>query len=120
MLKTFEAIKQLLSLTERLSSENIDLLYANNRVLSCDLKSKTINPPQNLSAMDGFAIKKEDKIKFNKLKIIGERRLFSIKSMYSSFSGLILTWRIVQMLSILSLSAFCSRRYYFSFHKSPH
>ena len=72
MLKTFEAIKQLLSLTERLSSENIDLLYANNRVLSCDLKSKTINPPQNLSAMDGFAIKKEDKIKFNKLKIIGE------------------------------------------------
>ena len=57
---------------------------------------------------------------YHETKIIGDRRLFSIKSKYSSFSGLILTWRIVQMLSILSLRAFCSRRYLFSFHKSPH
>ena len=55
-----------------------------------------------------------------KLKIIRDRRLFSTKSTYSSFSGLILTWRIVQMLSILSLRAFCNRCYHFSFHKSPH
>lgn len=72
MLKTFEAIKELLSIANEMSHEKVDLINSKGRVLSHNLKSKSTNPPHNLSAMDGYAIRKEDKIEFNRLKIIGE------------------------------------------------
>ncbi len=72
MLKTLEAINQLLSLTKKMKSEEVNLIDSKGRVISKYLKSKSTHPSQNISAMDGYAVNKNDKIPRKKLEIIGE------------------------------------------------
>tara|TARA_B100001057_G_C22790740_1_gene927509 strand:+ start:403 stop:1599 length:1197 start_codon:yes stop_codon:yes gene_type:complete len=91
MLKTLEAINELLSLIKIMKSEKVNLTVSKGRVVSKLLKSKSTHPSKNISAMDGYAINKNDKIPRKKLKIIGE------SSAGKKFSGKIKNGECVQI-----------------------
>src|SRR5581483_3498374 len=55
-----------------LPEEQVALDHARGRVLSRDLKALRTQPPDAMSAMDGYAVRAADAVLGAKLKVIGE------------------------------------------------
>ncbi len=72
MISTHEALTILLQLTRQNNKEKIYIEKSADRILSDDLIAKYNQPPLPTSAMDGYAIKKHDKVSGSKLSVIGE------------------------------------------------
>jgi molybdopterin molybdotransferase len=60
MLPVAEAREKILEVFEPLAAETVSLSQAAGRVLAEDLASRRTQPPKNMSAMDGFALKASD------------------------------------------------------------
>jgi molybdopterin molybdotransferase len=68
-----EALRRVLSDATPLPAEDTPLSSAHNRVLAADLAAKRTQPPDALSAMDGYAARAADVTALpTKLKVIGE------------------------------------------------
>jgi molybdopterin molybdotransferase len=68
-----EALRQVLAHAERLAVEQVPLAEANGRVLAADLKALRTQPPADVSAMDGYAVRAGDVATAPvRLKVIGE------------------------------------------------
>jgi molybdopterin molybdotransferase len=68
-----EALRQVLAHAERLPVEQVPLAQANGRVLAADLKALRTQPPADVSAMDGYAVRAADVATAPaRLKVIGE------------------------------------------------
>jgi molybdopterin molybdotransferase len=68
-----EALRQVLAHAERLPAEQVPLAQANGRVLVADLKALRTQPPADVSAMDGYAVRASDVATAPvRLKVIGE------------------------------------------------
>jgi molybdopterin molybdotransferase len=68
-----EALQHVLAHAVALSAEQVPLAKADGRVLAKDLKSLRTQPPADLSAMDGYAVRSSDVTKAPvRLKVIGE------------------------------------------------
>jgi len=68
-----EALARVLAGAEPLAAEAAPLMQAHGRVLASDVKALRTQPPANVSAMDGYAVRAADVAKVPaKLKLIGE------------------------------------------------
>lgn len=67
-----DAMKSVLEGANALGSEHIALDEAHGRVLAEDLKALRTQPPADLSAMDGYAVRAADATLGAKLNVIGE------------------------------------------------
>jgi molybdopterin molybdotransferase len=68
-----EALRQVLAHAERRPAEEVPLAQANGRVLAADLKALRTQPPADVSAMDGYAVRASDVATAPvRLKVIGE------------------------------------------------
>ena len=74
MITVKEAQNKIISNKISLKFERIKVIDSLGRVPCENIKSKIYNPPNNVSAMDGYALKFKDaiRIKFNPINIIGE------------------------------------------------
>ena len=73
MISVEEALRQVLAHADRLPAEQVTLAQANGRVLAADLKSLRTQPPDDVSAMDGYAVRASDVATAPvRLKVIGE------------------------------------------------
>ena len=73
MISVEEALRQVLAHAERLPAEQVPLAQANGRVLAADLKALRTQPPADVSAMDGYAVRASDVATAPvRLKVIGE------------------------------------------------
>ncbi len=73
LLSVEEALQLVLAHAERLPAEQVPLAAADGRVLAEDLKALRTQPPADLSAMDGYAVRSSDVTKAPvRLKVIGE------------------------------------------------
>ncbi len=67
-----EALKAVLDGAAALSAEQVALDHAAGRVLAADVKALRTQPPEDMSAMDGYAVRAADAALSAKLKVIGE------------------------------------------------
>src|SRR4051812_47783758 len=68
-----EALARVLADAEPLPGESAPLLEAHGRVLATDLKALRTQPPANVSAMDGYAVRAADVTNTPaRLKLVGE------------------------------------------------
>src|SRR5881398_937692 len=68
-----EALARVLADAEPLAAEAVPLAQAHGRVLAEDLAALRTQPPADVSAMDGYAVRAEDVSKIPaRLKLIGE------------------------------------------------
>jgi molybdopterin molybdotransferase len=68
-----EALQHVLAHAAALPAEQVPLAEANGRVLAQDIKALRTQPPADLSAMDGYAVRASDVTKAPvRLKVIGE------------------------------------------------
>src|ERR1700745_2730863 len=68
-----DALAAILAGAEPLGEEMVALEAAHHRVLARDVAARGPQPPQAMSAMDGYAVRAADAAKVNaKLKVIGE------------------------------------------------
>jgi molybdopterin molybdotransferase len=68
-----QALQQVLAHAATLPAEQVPLAQADGRVLAADLKALRTQPPADLSAMDGYAVRSSDVTKAPaRLKVIGE------------------------------------------------
>jgi len=68
-----EALDQVLAHAAALPAEMVPLAKANGRVLASDLKALRTQPPADVSAMDGYAVRSDDVAHAPvRLKVIGE------------------------------------------------
>lgn len=72
MISVDVALTHLFALADPLETEHVNLRKAAGRVLSCDKKARRNQPPFAASAMDGYAVQKEDAIHGAQLHVIGE------------------------------------------------
>jgi molybdopterin molybdotransferase len=73
LISVAEALQHVLRHAAALPAEQVPLADADGRVLAEDLKARRTQPPADLSAMDGYAVRSSDVIKAPvRLKIIGE------------------------------------------------
>ncbi|HZC55187.1 MAG TPA: gephyrin-like molybdotransferase Glp [Xanthobacteraceae bacterium] len=73
MISVKEALDHVLAHAVALSAEDIPLADADGRVLARDIKARRTQPPADLSAMDGYAVRASDVATAPvRLKIIGE------------------------------------------------
>jgi molybdopterin molybdotransferase len=71
MLSVIEARRRILAAITPTGVETIALANAHNRVLAAPLHARLTQPPHDVSAMDGFALRTQDGQQGAKLKIIG-------------------------------------------------
>src|SRR4051812_41244388 len=72
MLSVAEATQKVVANLKPLASEQIPLGGAAGRILAANVKAKRTQPPLDVSAMDGYAVKASDVAKLPaKLKIVG-------------------------------------------------
>ena len=72
MLSVAEAQSNVLDGVVALAAESITLEHAAGRILAADLAAKVTNPPSNVSAMDGYAVRAEDtRASNNRLRVTG-------------------------------------------------
>jgi molybdopterin molybdotransferase len=71
MLSVIEARRRILAAITPTGVETIALANAHNRVLAAPLHARLTQPPHDVSAMDGFALRTQDGRQGAKLKIIG-------------------------------------------------
>jgi molybdopterin molybdotransferase len=67
-----DALAAILAGVEPLAEEMVALDQAFHRVLACDLAARRTQPPQAMSAMDGYAVRAADASAQARLKVIGE------------------------------------------------
>ena len=67
-----DALKAVLDGAAALPEQEIALDEARGRVLARDLKALRTQPPQDMSAMDGYAVRASDATQSAQLKVIGE------------------------------------------------
>ena len=72
LLSVDEARHRILSGVQILSQETISLQHAQGRLLARALSARRTQPPVDVSAMDGYALRTEDLAKPNGLRLIGE------------------------------------------------
>ena len=72
MISFEQALSKLLSLVEYIDFEEVKLEEAHCRVLAVDAISSRDQPPFDTSAMDGYAVKKIDKVPNKNLSVIGK------------------------------------------------
>ena len=73
LLSVAEALERVLAHAAPLPAEEAALAEADGRVLACDLKARRTQPPADVSAMDGYAVRASDVAGAPvRLKIIGE------------------------------------------------
>jgi len=73
LLSVAEALEQVLAHAAPLSAEEVPLAEADGRVLAYDLKARRTQPPADVSAMDGYAVRASDVATAPaRLKVIGE------------------------------------------------
>jgi molybdopterin molybdotransferase len=73
LLLVADALKRVLDGVEPLPSENAPLIEAEGRVLAADVAALRTQPPADMSAMDGYAVKAADVAKVPVgLKLVGE------------------------------------------------
>jgi molybdopterin molybdotransferase len=73
LLSVAEALERVLAHAEPLAAEEVPLEEADGRVLAYDLKALRTQPPADVSAMDGYAVRSSDVATAPaRLKIIGE------------------------------------------------
>jgi molybdopterin molybdotransferase len=73
LLLVADALKRVLDGVEPLPSENAPLIEAEGRVLAADVAALRTQPPADMSAMDGYAVKAADVAKVpTELKLVGE------------------------------------------------
>jgi molybdopterin molybdotransferase len=73
LISVAEALDQVLAQAEVLPAENAPLAEADGRVLADDLKALRTQPPADVSAMDGYAVRASDISSIPvRLKVIGE------------------------------------------------
>jgi molybdopterin molybdotransferase len=72
MLSVAEAQSSVLSGVVALAAESVALEHAAGRILAADLVAKVTNPPSDVSAMDGYAVRAEDTRASNgRLRVMG-------------------------------------------------
>src|SRR6185295_10576760 len=72
MLSVAEASQKVVANLKPMASEQIPLVSALGRVLASNVKAKRTQPPLDVSAMDGYAVKASDVAKLPaKLKVVG-------------------------------------------------
>src|ERR1700757_3198553 len=68
-----EALSRVLADAEPLAAEPSPLIEAHGRVLAADVAALRTQPPADVSAMDGYAVRSADVVKVPvKLKLVGE------------------------------------------------
>src|ERR1700754_655482 len=68
-----DALAAILEGSQPMPEEMVALEAAHHRVLACDVAAKRTQPPQAMSAMDGYAVRSADASDVNaRLKVIGE------------------------------------------------
>jgi len=73
LLSVAEALERVLAQAVPLPAEDVPLSEAHGRVLALDLKARRTQPPADVSAMDGYAVRAADVAKAPvRLKVIGE------------------------------------------------
>jgi molybdopterin molybdotransferase len=73
LLPVAEALERVLADTAPLPAEEVPLEAADGRVLAYDLKARRTQPPADVSAMDGYAVRSDDVAAAPlRLKVIGE------------------------------------------------
>ena len=73
LISVAEALEHVLAHAVPLGSEDVPLTEADGRVLAADLLSRRTQPPADVSAMDGYAVRAGDVASAPvKLKVIGE------------------------------------------------
>ena len=72
MISTNKALSELLKRVKKKNKEKISIEDCQNRILANNLTAKYSHPSVSTSAMDGYAIKKLNKISGAQLKVIGE------------------------------------------------
>ena len=72
MISTKTALDRMLKRTKKRNKQSIPINECYNRVLATDALAKHSQPPFDTAAMDGFAIKKRNKIAGTKLTVIGQ------------------------------------------------
>ena len=73
LLSVAEALERVLAHAEPLPAEEVPLVEADGRVLAYDLKALRTQPPADVSAMDGYAVRAADVANAPvRLKVIGE------------------------------------------------
>ena len=72
LLSVAEALRRVLEHAVPLSAEEIELSHAAGRVLAYPLKARRTQPPADVSAMDGYAVRSADVARVPvKLKLVG-------------------------------------------------
>jgi molybdopterin molybdotransferase len=73
LISVAEALEHVLAHAAPLDAEEVPLAEAAGRVLACDLQARRTQPPADVSAMDGYAVRASDVAKAPvRLKVIGE------------------------------------------------
>jgi molybdopterin molybdotransferase len=73
LLSVADALDRVLSGAAPLPAENVPLLHAHGRVLAADVVALRTQPPANVSAMDGYAVRAADVATVPaRLKLVGE------------------------------------------------
>src|SRR5271169_3157038 len=72
LLAVADALAAVLAQAEPLASEDVPLDAAVGRVLTADLAALRSQPPADVSAMDGYAVRGEDVVAPTALKVVGE------------------------------------------------
>jgi molybdopterin molybdotransferase len=72
LLPVADALAQVLQGVKPLPAERVALSDAEGRVLAEDLSARRTQPPEDVSAMDGYAVRAEDVTAAARLKLIGE------------------------------------------------
>ena len=72
MLSRTEAIEKILSVSQISDTEIVDVHNAKGRVVANDLRANVTQPPDSMSAMDGYAVRFEDLEDTNVFDVIGE------------------------------------------------
>ena len=60
LLPVADALERVLAQAKPLPSETVPLADAHGRVLAADLRALRTQPPADVSAMDGYAVRAED------------------------------------------------------------
>jgi len=67
-----EALERILGNAGPLGTESVSVRRCTGRIPSGDLRAKRTQPPHDVSAMDGYAVKGDEALMYNELAVIGE------------------------------------------------
>lgn len=71
MISVAEAVDRIAGAFRPLGAETISIAEAASRVLAADVVARVTQPPENVSSMDGYAVRKTDAVQGATLRVIG-------------------------------------------------